>query len=134
MAGTVTRADRLNRIVAKVAPKAWAFHSDVVEVEVEEAGKKVKKTITGRWPRRSDDTRALGPKALEEPQGAAPYQIETMEGKFLRRVRVFGDDGDVITGLGQTVEECLTQLETKLGLPAGHDANQPDTPATPADK
>jgi hypothetical protein len=84
-----TRADRLDAILAKLAPKRLA------------AFKK-----SGYWTR---EHAASG----DDPRTGAPYVISTTEGNG-RRIVVTGDDGDSLAGVGATIEAALTHLEGKL--------------------
>jgi hypothetical protein len=82
----VTRAQRLDALVRKVAPKAAAYYAE-----------------HGRWPDAEGSPR----------RGSSPYVIETTKTDG-RRIRIATDDGDVISGIGGTIEEALAALEVKV--------------------
>lgn len=84
-----TRADRLHAIIAKVAPKAAAYYAR-----------------DRQWPPNTD----LNGKT----EAVAPYVITTTPDGG-RRLRVIGDDGDVIGGTGATLEDALAAVEQKIG-------------------
>jgi hypothetical protein len=121
-----TVAERLDAIVAKLAPKAL------------DSAKK----NGGKWPQRVDDPRPVrferetAPGVWEvdktltakdvgtgDPKGAvrqvdrglAPYELRDVPGGG-RRVLVYGDDGSTTGGLGATTSEAVADLEQKLGL------------------
>lgn len=83
----LTRAQRLDALVQKVAPKQAAHFAE-----------------HGRWPDAEDGARG---------RGASPYVIQTTKTDG-RRIKITGDDGDVISGIGATVEEALAALEAKV--------------------
>lgn len=76
---TLTRADRINALVARLAPKAAAAQLK-----------------TGKWP-----------------GGQAPHVLETRHDTS-RRLKITGDDGDVLSGVGATIDEAIAALEAKV--------------------
>jgi hypothetical protein len=121
MEKSLTRAERLQAIIAAVAPATHAHHAE----------------NDGAWPQRADDDRperfekrvgdgvwaidknltaadaAADPENVRERQrGAAPYVIETTAAGG-RRLKVYAEDGGVYVGNGQTLEDALADLEAK---------------------
>lgn len=87
----MTRAERLHAVLTQLTPTAAQHY-----------------TATGAWPVRPGAT-------VDEPAAAAaPYVIETLpDGR--RRVRVIGEDGDVVSGVGATLDDAIAALEAKVG-------------------
>jgi len=84
----MTKADRLFAIVKAVNAVAAIFH---------EESKTSDPNGGGQWP-----------------GGRAPYLITPHERG--QRVAVVSSDGDVISGVGSTVDEAITHLEQKVEL------------------
>jgi hypothetical protein len=95
-----TVADRLHDLIKVVAPVAHAMHAD-----------------TGAWPN-------LHPNPGEDTLGnpirhtGAPYRIDELSGDR-RRVRVYSEEGDVVSGIGATVEAAVAVIEAKLAKKEG---------------
>lgn len=82
-----TLAARLDALVALVAPEAVAHYA-----------------AHGGWPT---------PEGGRPAQAGPPYVIETLPSGS-RRIRLTGDEGDVVTGTGATLAEAVSALEAKL--------------------
>jgi hypothetical protein len=114
----VTKSERLDGLVLKLAPKAVAEQKATglwpvkPGKESDLAGHKekvVKGTLAGVDKDKAEDHL----REFEAPHRAAPYLIdEPSPGKT--RVRIYGDDGDVTSGSGATFEDALTALEAKV--------------------
>lgn len=89
----MTRAERLNAILEKVNPSAMQHMRDTEDPTAERNG-------GGSWP-----------------ADGCPYVCDVQGPN--RRVRVRSADGDVIAGVGPTMDDALAALEGKLGLSAG---------------
>lgn len=109
-----TKSERIHRLVEKLAPTAAAQHAK-----------------DGTWPnthpspgvkRDEHDEPLLD--ANEQPiparHSGAPYVIETLTDDR-RRLTIRGEDGDVLAGVGATLDEAIGKLEAKAGLPVGGD-------------
>lgn len=86
----MTRADRLMAVIEQLAPTAALYHAS-----------------SGAWPARP------GASVDAPTETAAPYVIETLPSGG-RRIRVIGEDGDVVSGMGATMDEALSALEAKI--------------------
>lgn len=104
----MTRADRLHRLIAKVAPAAAAEHA-----------------LTGAWPnthpqpgvkRDKNDKPLLDEhkQPIAARHSGAPYVMETLTGG--RKISLKSDDGDVLAGVGPTIDDALSMLEKKCGI------------------
>lgn len=110
----MTRSERIHRLLEKLAPVAAAQHAK-----------------DGTWPNRHPQP---GVKRDEEGEplldaeknpiparhSGAPYTIQTLPDNS-RRLAIMGEEGDVLAGVGATLEEALQKLEAKVGLPVGGD-------------
>jgi hypothetical protein len=100
----MTRAERLDALVAKVAPKKKTFFD-----------------AHGRWPLdeelgREDGALVFaqdGENKFNDPKRQAPYEIRTLNGDR-RRVLITDDDGSTIAAIGANIEEALAGLEAKV--------------------
>lgn len=91
MSAPLTRADRLDALLQKVAARA---HAHLAE--------------HGVWPHKETES----PDAPAHRR-RAPYVRDTLgDGRI--RLRITTDDGDVVSGVGATTDEALTMLEAKL--------------------
>lgn len=122
MVTSLTRAERLQAIIAALAPATHAHHA----------------ANDGAWPQRADDDRperfekrigdgvwaidknltaadaaADAENVRERQRGTAPYVIETTAVGG-RRLRVYAEDGGVYVGNGKTLEDALADLEVKV--------------------
>lgn len=109
-----TRSERIHALIERLAPTAAAQHAK-----------------DGTWPnthpepgKRYDE---VGNPYLDEHQqpiparhSGAPYVIETLTDNR-RRLTIRGDDGDLLAGVGATLDEAIGKLEAKAGLPVGGD-------------
>lgn len=119
-----TRAQRLDAIVARVAPKAVAYYQqygkwpnpDAPDVPPDESIARRLARILRDLVTPSDDDQAKARTLALEQDGFkrhAPYEIKPVAaGRF--RVIVTDDDGGTVAGAGATVEEALTALEATL--------------------
>jgi hypothetical protein len=119
----MTRAERLDAIIATVAPERHAHQRD-----------------TGEWMARPGDERpdryerqigknvwqidkaltasdaAADPEHIRRVRReAAPYELLTLA-RGRRRVIVYGEDGSSLAGNGGTLDEAIADLEQKLGI------------------
>jgi len=129
MATTKTRADRLNDLVRRRAPKAAAFHDkhgrwpqrDPVEGEAarfEDPQTSVKKlsAVFGADPERKNrqkDSILRDAELADQFRRQAPYEIKTTNAGETK-ILLTTEDGDVIGGKGATMEDALAALEAKL--------------------
>lgn len=89
-----SRRNRIDAIVRKVAPQAIAFYDKSGDDKTAQS-----------WPPRTLD----GGKVIVQ----APYMITPLvDGR--QKVTVTSDDGDVLSGVGATIDDALTALEAKL--------------------
>lgn len=121
---TQTRADRLNAIVANVAPKACAYlakfgkwpsaTSFTADGIVSPAASCAARVARRRVDQPDADERTLALDALraDDAHRSAPYSIQALNGQV--KVLVTADDGDQLVGLGDTVDAALAALEAKL--------------------
>lgn len=114
---SMTRADRINTILAKVAPKAhaeqkksgkWPFKPGVA-ADVAGHTEKVK---GGTIKLAKGETPESHLAEFEAKHRQAPYLVE--DNGTRARITVTSDDGDVYSGVGKDVEEALSALEKKL--------------------
>lgn len=102
----LTRADRLHALIAKVAPQAAAQHA-----------------ADGTWPNTHPEPGQKRDEAGAVVEGqparhsGAPYEVRTLQ-DGRQQLRITGEDGDVVAGVGATFEDALQALETKLGVAA----------------
>lgn len=89
----MTRADRLNALVRRLAPKKQAFRD-----------------AHGFWP--TEEELETG-KPSEDQHGAVPYEIKTLTGSK-RRILVTDDDGSTVAAIGENIEQALAALEAKV--------------------
>lgn len=115
----MTRVERLDAVIAKVAPASAAHLKD-----------------KGRWlnrhpnpgqkhilvedaddPTKTVEHPSVYPDGDPEPvrHSGAPYVIDTLP-SGQHRVRVYGDDGDVVAGVGNSLDDALAAVEQKVGL------------------
>ena len=97
----MTRADRLQALLEKVAPKKAAYYK-------EHNAWPLKDDDDMKAPQRGDDGRVVG-----SSQRGAPYEIKTLSGDR-RRIAIVSDEGETLTGTGANVEEALTALEARV--------------------
>lgn len=111
-----TRAERLDALVRKIAPKRAAYmakHGVWPTADDLTTPPTSSRTAAGSKTRSGKDRDASGPAAASDHRGRqAPYTIDTLAGDR-RRIRVVGDDGDTVTGTGDTLEAALAALEAK---------------------
>lgn len=114
---SMTRADRINTILAKVAPKAhteqkksgkWPFKPGV-SADVAGHAEKVK---NGTIKLAKGETPESHMAEFEAKHRQAPYLIENDGARA--KITVTSDDGDIYSGVGKNVEEALSALEKKL--------------------
>lgn len=111
-----TRSDRIHALIGKLAPLAAAQHAE-----------------TGTWPnthpdpgqkRNDDDTPIVNDgEPVPARHSGAPYVIETLPDNR-RKVTVTCEDGDVLAGIGPTLDDAIAKLEAKVGLPVGGDEDK----------
>jgi len=118
-----SRAQRLDTIVHKVAPKAHAYmaaHGKWPALGKHHMGTSPDdsiaarvKHILGKTPDLdTKDATTVSAKADDAGRGA-PYVFETLEDGS-RRLKVTDDDGGTIAGSGPTIEDAIAALEAKL--------------------
>lgn len=118
-----TRAERLDKILRRKAPKAVAFLDEHgvwpradqrADVTPDEAMKDHVARLLAD-PDSTDDPKEAQKIAetSDRTQRRSPYEILTTPDGG-RQIKVTSDDGDVWSGVGRTTEEALAALEAKL--------------------
>lgn len=97
----MTRADRLNALIRRVAPKKQAFRDAngvwPTEDELE----------TGKLVMQADGT------AVPSPTRGIPYEIRTV-GDNKRKILITDDEGSTTAAIGDNIEDALKKLEAKI--------------------
>lgn len=123
-----SRAERLDNLLRKVAPKAMALRDEhgkwpLLERHEPSAERRYappQEHVASRAKamrdagKQDDEAFSVEDRAAQSDnaQRGAPYEIKTVENGF--RVVLTGDDGDIYTGNGPTVEDALQALEAKV--------------------
>jgi hypothetical protein len=104
----VSRADRLNAVLAKTSPKQLAHFSDNDGVWLNRHPNPGTKRDTDDKPVLKDG------KPQDARHSGAPYLIDERDGRV--RISVVSDDGDMLAGIGVTLDEAIDSLERKVGI------------------
>ena len=111
------RADRLNALVKKAAPKAHAIYTKtgqwpVRPEKVADVAAHLKKIEDGQIKLEKKETLEDHMAAFEAPLRQSPFQVLTLGDET--RIVLSKEDGDVTTGSGPDFESALKSLEAKL--------------------
>lgn len=115
---TKTRAERLNLLLEKYAPKAVEYHNahkmwpreDTAEPPDAARKAHAAKLVEKDRVDKSEAERLAA--SADAAKRAAPYVIKTLDDGRVRLI-ITSDDGDGIAGIGANVEEALASIEAK---------------------